>query len=80
MIKDNLELIYLKVKYIKSLGYILCNHFECERFNNDTACDLYSVTYMFSEYKNLLYIMLNEIEDVRKNLNKVMEEIYKEEK
>ena len=75
--RERAEEIQNEIYTLKSLMSILCDHFECKRFDDLTA-DYYSLQYHFKEYTELAYTLLRKLGDTEEQIKILVTELYKE--
>lgn len=68
----NVKYIYI----IRNLVNLLCDHFECKRYNNQIK-DWYSLQHNFEEYRELAYTILHKLIDNEKEIKELVESLYK---
>ena len=74
--RERAEQIQQDICTIKSLTSLLCNHFECRRFDDITK-DWYSLQYHFKDYQELAYTLNKELSEVEEKIKILVDELYK---
>ena len=74
--RERAEKIQCEIYTIRNLVNLLCDHFECKRYNNQIE-DWYSLQHNFDEYRELIYTILKKLIDNEKDIKELVESLYK---
>lgn len=75
-LRNRVESLYLKQETITNLLTILDSHFQKKDYENITL-DLYSKKYLWKEYSSLLYQIILDADDIKRELKNIIESLYK---